>query len=496
LNPTIIEDGALRASSADEGDEMIAQIGTLVSWNPWPVVSIVLAVALTATIVGGFLSRRKAGSVVEAGRDELERDRTRLERQMAQRRCDLEADIEGHRHTLDTAHADRMALLDEKIEQAEAALKKADDELVHIGALTAQQAREEIMTRAREEAALEAEQLTRSIVAQARMTAEARARGDSVVAVVDLPSDAMKGRIIGREGRNIRAIEQTTGATIIVDDTPGIVLVSCFDPMRREVAKTTLERLVADGRIHPGRIEQAHRRAVEQIENMCLSAADDALSQLHITQFPDPLRPIVGSLKFRTSYGQDVLSHSVECGRLAAQLAAEIGADAEACTRAAFLHDIGKALTPGIEGPHAAVGAELARRYGESDEVVHAIAAHHDEIPVESVIDLITQAADAISASRPGARRDSLESHVNRLEEMETLAQSHSGVQRAVAVQAGRELRVMVDPEEIDDLAARELARSIVAEVADRVVVPGQVRVIVIRETRAVEVIGQSGPRD
>ena len=490
---------------------MIAQIGTLVSWNPWPVVSIVLAVALTATIVGGFLSRRKAGSVVEAGRDELERDRTRLERQMAQRRCDLEADIEGHRQSLDTAHADRMALLDEKIEQAEVELKKADDELVHIGALTAEQAREEIMTRAREEAVLEAEQLTRSVVAQARMNAEAKARdviataieryagevtADSVVAVVDLPSDAMKGRIIGREGRNIRAIEQTTGATIIVDDTPGIVLVSCFDPMRREVAKTTLERLVADGRIHPGRIEQAHRRAVEQIENMCLSAADDALGQLRITQFPDPLRPIVGSLKFRTSYGQDVLSHSVECGRLAAQLAAEIGADAEACTRAAFLHDIGKALTPGIEGPHAAVGAELARRYGESDEVVHAIAAHHDEIPVESVTDLITQAADAISASRPGARRDSLESHVSRLEEMETLAQSHSGAQRAVAVQAGRELRVMVDPEEIDDLAARELARSIVAEVADRVVVPGQVRVIVIRETRAVEVIGQSGPRD
>lgn len=491
---------------------MLEEIGPApLAIGMWPIVAIVLAVALVAVIVGDLFMRRRAGSVVEAGRDQLERDRGRMERQMDQRRADLEAAVDDRRRSIEVAHADRLAQLDEQSAQLAADRERIDDELARIGGLTPEQARREVVDRAREEATVEAETLTRAILAQARATAEDRARevvataiarcagevtADSVVAAVDLPSDDMKGRIIGREGRNIRSIEQVTGATVIIDDTPGIVLVSCFDPIRREVARTTIELLVADGRIHPGRIEQAHATAVKRIEQMCLDAADEALHALSITSFPQALRPILGSLRFRTSFGQDVLSHSVECGRLAGLLAAEIGADVVTCTRAAFLHDLGKALTPGIEGSHASVGAELARRYGEDDAVVHAIAAHHDEVPAESVVDVITQAADAISASRPGARRESLEAHVNRLEELENLASAHPGVSRAVAVQAGRELRVMVVPEQVDDAAARDLARVLAAEVGDRIVVPGQVRVTVIRETRAVEVVGASGPRD
>lgn len=499
----------------------------------WPLVAGVLAVVLVVVVVADVYTRRRTGALVRSAREALDRDRghleerieaerARLDEEMERRRGDLEADWHERRTLLESEERRRRedalaqqerdrARIEERAREVEGRRRELDAALTRLGGLSREEARVEVLDAARSEARVEAETTARQIEQAARHHAEERARevvataiarcagqvtADSTVAVVNLPSDELKGRVIGREGRNIRCLEQVTGTTVIVDDTPGVVLVSCFDPVRREVARMTLDDLVTDGRIHPGRIEQAHRRAVERIEQVCLDAADRALHDVGVTDLPEPLRPILGSLAFRTSYGQDVLAHSVECARLAASMAAEIGADVAACTRAALLHDLGKSLTPGVEGSHAAVGAELARRHGMAEEVVHAIAAHHDEIPATGVVDVITQAADAISASRPGARRESLEAHVNRLEEMEKLAVTHDGVARAFAVQAGRELRVLVEPEEVDDAQVLPLARAIADEVAGRVVVPGQVRVTVIRESRAVATAGQSTPHD
>jgi ribonuclease Y len=501
---------------------LVAIAPQLVLISAWPIASVVLAVALIVVVIGDMISRRRSGTLLSASRRDLARDRSRLEKELERRRGDLEAGLDERRETLEADYRRRSSALEEAGRQQAHAVEVREEavaqdreqvgaELARIAGLTAEEARQTVLEKAEADSRTEAEALARRIEEDARQQADERARrvlvtaiqrhagdvtADSVVAAVDLPSNEMKGRIIGREGRNIRTIEQVTGTTVIVDDTPGIVLVSCFDPVRREVARRTLIDLVQDGRIHPARIEAAHAKAVSRIEELCLEAADDALHQLSITDMSEGLRPILGSLRFRTSYGQDVLAHSVECGRLAGLIAAEIGADVDTCRRAGLLHDIGKSLTPRVEGSHAAVGAELARRYGESEQVVHAIAAHHDEIEADGIVDVLTQAADAISASRPGARRESLESHVQRLEELEQLATAHPGVERAFAVQAGRDLRVMVEPDQIDDSTTRTLAREIAQEIGVRVMVPGQVRVTVIRETRAVEVAGQSGPRD
>lgn len=501
---------------------MTALPSQMVLISAWPIISVVLALALVVVGVGDLLSRRRSGNLLNASRRDLVRERKRLEEEMERRRADLDVALEERRNGLEEDFQRRRKVVEESERQRgrsldlrEAALTRDLDrvsaELTQASGLTAEQARQVVLDKAEADSRAEAEELARGIEERAREQADLTARSvlataiqrcvgdvtaDSVVSSVDLPSNDMKGRIIGREGRNIRTIEQVTGTTVIVDDTPGIVLVSCFDPVRREVARLTLVDLVSDGRIHPARIEQAHTKALARIEEMCLDAADQALHELSITDMAAGLRPILGSLRFRTSYGQDVLAHSIECGRLAGLMAAEIGADVDTCRRAALLHDIGKSLTPHVEGSHAAVGAELARRHGESAEVIHAIAAHHNEIEATTVVDVLTQAADAISASRPGARRESLESHVQRLEELESLATAHPGVSRAFAVQAGRDLRVMVEPEQVDDPSTRTLAREIAGEVGDRVMVPGQVRVTVIRETRAVAVAGQSGPRD
>ena len=370
------------------------------------------------------------------------------------------------------------------------------------------EARDELVEHLGREARVFAENSARAIVTEATASAEAKARhivaeviqrcssemvADTVVSVVPLPSNEMKGRVIGREGRNIRTFEQVTGVTVIIDDTPEIVLLSCFDPMRREVARQALTDLVEDGRIHPISIERAHQRAVDRIEDMCLDAAADALSKAGIDDIDDRLLPILGSLRFRTSYGQQVLDHCVECAQLAANLAVEIGADIEICRRAAFLHDLGKSLTPGVEGSsHAAIGAELARRYGESEEVIHAIAAHHDEIDPVSVTDFIVKAADAISAARPGARRESLEAHVRRMDTIEEMATSFPGVVRAFALQAGREVQILVDPGAVDDHQASRLARQIALAIGEQVTVPGRTRVTVIRSFQAIETVGDA----
>jgi ribonucrease Y len=297
----------------------------------------------------------------------------------------------------------------------------------------------------------------------------------------------MKGRIIGREGRNIRAFEQVTGVNVMIDDTPEAVLLSCFDPVRRETARMTLTELVADGRIHPARIEEVHERSKSQIQAQCLRAAEDAMAEVGISDLHPALVPVLGTLRYRTSYGQNVLKHLVESANIAALMAAELGLDIAHCKRAAFLHDIGKALTHEVEGSHAIVGADLARRYGEHADVVHAIEAHHGEVEVRTVEAVLVQAADAISGSRPGARRESIEAYVQRLERLEEIAAARDGVEKVFAMQAGREIRVMVAPEVVDDIEAQVLARDIAKQIEEELTYPGQIKVTVVRESRATE---------
>jgi ribonuclease Y len=306
-----------------------------------------------------------------------------------------------------------------------------------------------------------------------------------VVSVVDLPSEEIKGRLIGREGRNIRTFEQLTGTDLIVDDTPGVVLVSCFDPRRRATAVAALKALVADGRIHPSSIEAAYERAHEAVVAEGEQAATQALVAAGVTDLDPELMSHVAALHYRTSYGQNVLEHLIEAAQLAGAMAAEIGLDATLCRRAAFLHDIGKAVTPDQEGSHAVLGAALARRAGESPEVVNAIAAHHGEVEPETAEAVLAQVADAISGSRPGARREWAEDYVARLHRLEEIARSHAGIDRVFAVRAGREVRVMVLPTAVDDAQATQLAGDIAQEIESELVYPGQITVTVIRESRA-----------
>ncbi|MPM61586.1 Ribonuclease Y [bioreactor metagenome] len=311
---------------------------------------------------------------------------------------------------------------------------------------------------------------------------------ESVVSTVDLPSDEMKGRIIGREGRNIRSFEQITGVNVLIDDTPETVLLSCFDPVRRETARLALTELIADGRIHPARIEQVYERSQRRIADRCQQAAEDALLEVGIHDLHPELVTLMGRLRYRTSYGQNVLKHLVECANIAGVMAAELKLDVASCKRGAFLHDIGKALTHEVQGPHAVIGADLARKYGESEDVVHAIEAHHNDVEPHSVEAVLTQACDAVSGGRPGARRESLESYVQRLERLEALAAAHEGVSKVFAMQAGREVRVMVEPGAVDDIGAQVLARDIAKQVEEELTYPGQIRVTVVRESRATEV--------
>ena len=297
----------------------------------------------------------------------------------------------------------------------------------------------------------------------------------------------MKGRIIGREGRNIRAFEQVTGVNLIIDDTPEAVLLSCFDPVRRETARLVLEKLVLDGRIHPQRIEEMYERSKGEVDALCVRAGEDALVDLGITEMHPDLIALLGRLRYRTSYGQNVLKHLIESAHLSGIMAAELGLPPALIKRGTLLHDIGKALTHEVEGSHALIGAEVARRYGEHEDVVHAIEAHHGEVEVRTVEAVLTQAADAISGGRPGARRESLESYVKRLERLEDIATSKDGVEKVFAMQAGRELRVMVLPDEVDDIQAQVIARDIAKQIEDELTYPGQIRVTVVRESRAIE---------
>ncbi len=448
------------------------------------------------------LARQRAE--IAGSRDDVREERSALVRREAklnEREERLHHDqtaLDERASAIDRLHAEVLARSDD-LGRREAEITA---ELERVGNLSHEEAIAQVLTKAEHEARLRAAALSRDIEAEARQNADREARWiittaiqrlasdqttESVVSTVDLPSDDLKGRIIGREGRNIRTFEQITGVNVLIDDTPGSVLVSCFDPVRREVARLTLAELVADGRIQPARIEEVYEKSKATIEERTTRAARDALDEVGITDLHPELIPYVGALKYRTSYGQNVLGHLVECAHVAGLMAAELGLDVAACKRAAFLHDIGKALTHEAEGSHAIVGADLARRYGEHPDIVHAIEAHHNEVEPLTVEAVLTQAADAISGSRPGARRESLEAYVKRLDRLEQIAVSHAGVERAFAMQAGREVRVMVTPDAVDDAQAAVIATEIAREIERELTYPGQIRVTVVRESRATD---------
>jgi ribonuclease Y len=437
------------------------------------------------------------------------------------------ADVERRQQRLDererllAEEAERLAERDRRITGADAELAERDaalaaresviaeleaerrHELERVAGLTADAAKGELVEAIETQAKREAALLVRDIEADARGTAEQRARhivvdaiqrvaseqtAESVVSVLHLPSDEMKGRIIGREGRNIRAFESVTGVNLIIDDTPEAVLLSCFDPVRREIGRLTLEKLVLDGRIHPHRIEEVFDQAKHEVERLCLRAAEDALVEVGITDLHPELVNLLGRLRYRTSYGQNVLKHLVETAHIAGIMAAELRLDPKQIKRCAFLHDIGKALTHEVEGSHALIGADLARKYGESEEVVHAIEAHHNEVAPQTIEAVLTQASDACSGGRPGARRESLEAYVKRLERIEEIAGGKSGVEKVFAMQAGREIRVMVKPDDVDDIGAAVLARDVAKQIEEELTYPGQIRVTVVRESRVTEI--------
>jgi ribonucrease Y len=435
---------------------------------------------------------------LRTAREDLERRETRL--------AEREQRLDGEMRRLQE-WADRLAETKRTLETRKKELAGIEDErrrvLERAAGLTAEQAKGELVAAIENQAKREAIPITREIENAARAEGDKRARkivtlaiqrvaseqtAESVVSVLHLPSDEMKGRIIGREGRNIRAFETTTGVNLIIDDTPEAVLLSCFDPVRREVGRLTLEKLVLDGRIHPQRIEEIYERSRSDVEQLCVRAGEDALVDVGIADMHPELIALLGRLRYRTSYGQNVLKHLIESAHIAGIMASELKLPAEVAKRCTLLHDIGKALTHEVEGSHALIGAEIARRYGEEEDVVHAIEAHHNEVEVRTVEAVLTQAADAVSGSRPGARRESLEAYVKRLERLEQIArEKHEGVEKVFAMQAGREIRVMVKPDSVDDIQAQVIARDIAKQVEDELTYPGQIRVTVVRESRAIE---------
>ena len=336
-------------------------------------------------------------------------------------------------------------------------------------------------------AKLEADRNAKEVLVSSMQRYAANVAGEQTVTVAELPNDDMKGRIIGREGRNIRTIEAVTGVDLIIDDTPEAIVLSSFDPYRREIARETLEALIKDGRIHPGRIEEVYNKTVEEMNNKILEYGNSALFELGISKMDSHIVELLGKLKYRTSYGQNALNHSIEVANLAGLMAAEIGENVSLAKRAGLLHDIGKAIDHEVEGTHVELGVNIARKYGESEEVINAIASHHGDIEPNNIISVLVSIADALSASRPGARNDSLENYIQRLTDLENVAKEFSGVEKVFAMQAGRELRVVVKPEEIDDLSSVKMAHEIKNKIEETLQYPGTIKVVVIRETRAIE---------
>ncbi|CAN5791005.1 ribonuclease Y [soil metagenome] len=441
--------------------------------------------------------RREADDDLRGRRDEIGRQEGRM--------AESQADLKTKSQHLDGRAAD-LEEREQRLAYVRTQLEKATElhraQLEKIAGLTSSEARDQLMAQILDEAKRAAMSQVRELEQRAREEGEERARkivtiaiqrvaseqtAESTVSVFALPSEDMKGRIIGREGRNIRAFESVTGVNLIIDDTPEAVVLSCFDPVRREAARMTLAKLVEDGRIHPARIEEIHERSQRDLEGQCRRAGEDAVVEVGITDVHPEMVKLLGRLQYRTSYGQNVLRHLVESAHIASSLAAEIGLDPTIVKRGAFLHDIGKAVTHEVEGSHAIIGGEIARRMGESPEVVHCIESHHGEVEQHTVDAVLAQIADGISGGRPGARRESIETYVKRLERLEEICTAHPGVVKTFAMQAGREVRVMVEPDDVDDMQAQVIARDIAKQVEEELQYPGQIRITVVRETRAVE---------
>jgi len=425
----------------------------------------------------------------------------RLERRLAQKEETLDRrldNLDNKEQAISQRETEAQALR----EELENLVGQEREQLQHVSGMSAEQAKEMLLHAVERESERDAAKIIRDHEERAKEEADRRARdivtlaiqrcavdqaAETTVSVVPLPGDEMKGRIIGREGRNIRAFETLTGVDLIIDDTPEAVVISGFDPVRREIARVALGNLIVDGRIHPGRIEETVEKAQSDVEAKMKEAADQAVFETGVTGLDPELSKLLGRLRYRTSYGQNVLDHSVEVSHLAGAIAAELGVNVPLAKRAGLLHDIGKSIDFEVEGPHATVGMDILKRFHEPGEVIHAVGAHHNDIEPHSVEAVLVLAADAISASRPGARRETLETYVKRLQKLETIADSFDGVEKTYAVQAGREIRVMVRPTEIDDLGAVKLARDTAKRIEEEMEYPGQIKVTVIRETRAVD---------
>ncbi len=458
-----------------------------------------------------FSAREEALKYKEQIEREFENKQQKIyeqEKRLSEREITLERRAEQlERRELDLVQREedlrkKEEALEKKESEYEKLIEAQKAELEKVAQLTLEEARGIVIKKAEEEAREEAARVLMRIEAETREEANRRAReilslaisrcaaefvAEKSVSVVPLPSEDMKGRIIGREGRNIRALEAATGVDLIIDDTPEAVVLSGFNPLRREVARIALERLISDGRIHPARIEEVVRKVEEELEATIKEVGERAAFDVGVYGLAPELLRLLGKLKYRTSYAQNVLQHSIEVAYLCSVMAGELGLDVKKAKRAGLLHDIGKAVDQEIEGPHALIGAELAKKYGEDEEIVHAIAAHHEDVAPETVLAVLVQAADAVSGARPGARRELLESYIKRLENLERVATSFPGVQKAYAIQAGREIRVMVDSGKISDTDAVLLSRDIARKIEKELTYPGLIKVTVIRETRAVE---------
>jgi ribonucrease Y len=457
----------------------------------------------------------KAKDILVGARSEAEREirerrkeLTALETKLESREETLEKRLEAFErreaefNRRDQSLRSREKSLTDKEAQHQALIDEARAKLEQVAGLTREEAKRALIDEMLGQARTDAAKHIRVIEEEAREEADRRAKrivsiaierlaGEFVtertVAVIPLPNDEMKGRIIGREGRNIRAIEAATGVDIIIDDTPESIVISCHNPIRREIARVSLDRLIADGRIHPGRIEEVVRRSEQEVEESIKEAGQRAIIEVGVHGVHPELVKLLGMLKYRYSYAQNVLMHSIEAAFICGAMAAELGLNEKQARRAALLHDIGKALTHEVEGSHALIGAEIARKYGESAKIVNAIAAHHEEVKAETILAPLVDAADALSGARPGARREVLESYVKRLEDLEAIAKSFKGVEKCFAVQAGREMRVIVEPTQVSDEDSALLARDVARKIETDMTYPGQIRVTVIRETRATE---------
>jgi len=460
-------------------------------------------------------AQEKARSIEVEAKDKALEIRQSTESELDRRRTDISKEddrLQRRRSELDS-RLDKLEKREQSLNKRQSALDKRGNELeqLHsetlerlqsVSAMTIDEAREVLLAEVEKEARSDMARIMRQIEAEAREQGEDRARklitlaiqrvasehvSEITTSVVNLPSDDMKGRIIGRNGRNIRSFEQAAGVDVIVDDTPEAVTISCFDPVRREIARRTLQKLVTDGRIHPASIEKTLQKETKEVERVIIEAGEQAVFDAGVPSLHREIIKVLGRLKFRTSYGQNQLDHAVETSKIASVIAAELGADVELSKMGGLLHDIGKAMDHNLEGTHASIGAEFVARYGVPAEVVNTIASHHHEAEQDTLEAVIVESADAISGARPGARREMLEQYIKRVKALEDIASSYKGVSQSYALQAGREVRIIVKPEQIDDLAAIQLSKNVAKAVEENLQYPGQIKVTVIRETRAVD---------